>query len=521
MKTFIDRFSNSVKGVLSGFDRIVFKGLILPLMSASEVMSFLRSRGILNKEYKKWMLSRTKDVINTADQYARDNSGQPIVPLPTWRIRKEELAHKRQQEEQIETGLIGVWSCLERGSSYRAVYCKQAGFPQLRNYPTQCKHLYFYFDDSEFGFMNIRLQTWFPYHIQMCLNGREWLRRGLEKKGVDFHVHGNKFLHIADYQKAQQLLDEQLNTRFTDMLNGFTQRVFPGMEDILGPHLSYYWTLWQSEWATDLIFDSPDSLKAPMDALLRHAHIIGTSSRVLRYLDRPLTKAGRPDARSNDTVMTRVTDFNDGMRIRHWVDKNSVKLYNEQNVLRTEATINDPGKFKVFRHKQGQDEKEPKQRLPMRKGVMDIPLRASVSQDINNRFMDDLATLEEKTPIRNFMDELTVHITKNGRRFRGLDLVGKDRELLLALSDPAYMISGLTNKMLRERLSDTPFGSGRTDKQLSAKISRQLRLLRSHGIIRKLPRQNRYQVTVKGMRLANALNALLAASIENLLKIAA
>ena len=135
--------------------------------------------------------------------------------------------------------------------------------------------------------------------------------------------------------------------------------------------------------------------------------------------------------------------------------------------------------------------------------------------------MDDLATLEDKTPIRNFMDELTVHITRSGRRFRGLDPVGKDQELLLALSDPAYIISGLTNKMLRERLLDTSFGSGRTDKQLSAKISRHLRLLRSHGIIRKLPRQNRYQVTTKGMRLTNALNALLAASIENLLKIAA
>jgi hypothetical protein len=258
-----------------------------------------------------------------------------------------------------------------------------------------------------------------------------------------------------------------------------------------------------------------------MNALLRHAHIIGTSTRVLRYLDRPLTKAGRPDARSDDTVVTRMMDFNDGIRIRHRVDKNSVKLYNEQNNIRVETTVNDPGKFKIFRHKQGQGENEPKQRLPMRKGVMDIPLRASVSQDVNNRFMDDLATLEEKTPIRHFMEELTGHITKNGRRFRGLDPVGKDRELLLALSDPAYMISGLTNKMLRERLSNTPFGSSRTDKQLSAKISRHLRLLRSHGIIRKLPRQNRYQVTVKGMRLTNALSALLAASIENILKIAA
>ena len=254
--------------------------------------------------------------------------------------------------------------------------------------------------------MNIRLQTWFPYHIQICLNGREWLRRSLEREGMEFLVHGNKFLHIADYQKAQQLLDQQLDTRFTDMLDGFTQRIFPGMQDILGSHLSYYWTLWQSEWATDLIFDRPASLNAIMDALLRHAHITGTSSRVLRYLDRPLTKSGRPYANSNDTVVTRVTDFNDGMRIRHWVDKNSVKLYNEQNTLRVETTINDPGKFQVFRHKQGQVEHEPKQRLSMRKGVMDTPLRAAVSHDINKRFINDLATMQEKTPVRDLHEGL-------------------------------------------------------------------------------------------------------------------
>jgi len=54
--------------------------------------------------------------------------------------------------------------------------------------------------------MNIRLQTWFPYHIQICLNGREWLRRALEKEGIKFFAHGNKFLYTEDYQKAQQLL---------------------------------------------------------------------------------------------------------------------------------------------------------------------------------------------------------------------------------------------------------------------------------------------------------------------------
>jgi hypothetical protein len=293
------------------------------------------------------------------------------------------------------------------------------------------------------------------------------------------------------------------------------------MPQILGPHLSYYWTMWQSEWATDLIFASPDKLNPIMDALLRHAHINGTSTRVLRYLDRPITTAGKPYARSTDEVMTRLSDFNDGIRLRHWVDKNSVKLYNEQNVLRVETTINNPNKFRVFRHKQGQSPDEPKSRLPLRKGVADVPLRAIVSQEVNNRFMEDLSTLADDSPTRELIDEVTHHQIHGGRRFRALDPTGKDRELLQLIADPSLRISGLTNAMLRKHLAASPFAAGRTDRQLSAKISRQLRMLRAHGIIRKLPGQNRYQLTLKGVKLTNILNAFLAASIEKLLKIAA
>lgn len=510
-----------VKGTLSGFDRIVFKGCILPMMSYLEVMNFCRSMGILNKDYKNWMMAQTKLIIENAEQYAIDNCGQGITHIPTWRTRKETLAHERQQTTRITSGLIGIWSCLEAGSSYRAAYCPDRGYPLLKPYKTRCKHLYFYFDDPELGFMNIRLQTWFPYHIQVCVNGREWLRRSLEQKNIDFLVHGNKFLHIADYDGAQELLNEQLNARFAKLLTGFLPVVFPAMRDILGPYLSYYWTLWQSEWATDVIFSSPDKLSGLMDSLLRHAHMTGTSTRVLRYLDRPLTKAGKPDQRSSDDVITRLTDFNDGIRCRHWVGNNSVKVYNEQNVLRFETTINNPGKFLVFRHKQGESKDAPKQRRPMRKGVADIPLRAAVSQDINNRFMDDLSQLKDDTPVRDVIEAITSHTVKNGRRFRALEPAGKDRELLQAISDPAFRISGLTNKMLREKLAGTSFGGKLTEKQLSAKISRHLSLLRAHGLIRKLPRQHRYQLTLKGVRLTNMLNAILSVSIENLLEIAA
>jgi len=135
--------------------------------------------------------------------------------------------------------------------------------------------------------------------------------------------------------------------------------------------------------------------------------------------------------------------------------------------------------------------------------------------------MNDLATLQDKTPVYDIMNGLTTHLMRNGRRFRGLDPVGKDQELILALSDPAFFISGFTNKLLRKQLTKSLFGKGRTEKQLSAKISRNLRLLRVHGIIRKLPNQNRYQATLKGARLIKLLNVILAASTEELLKKAA
>ena len=150
-----------------------------------------------------------------------------------------------------------------------------------------------------------------------------------------------------------------------------------------------------------------------------------------------------------------------------------------------------------------------------------IPLRTKISQDVNNRFSEDLATLHDKIPAGKFIRKINHYVIKKGRCFRAMCLTGKDRELLQAISDPAYRISGLTNKMLRQSLADTSFGTGRTDKQLSGKISRHLRLLRAHGLIRKLPKQNRYQLTIKGVRLINIMNAFWAASTEDLMKIAA
>ena len=93
--------------------------------------------------------------------------------------------------------------------------------------------------------MSIRLQTWFPFAIQIALNGREWLRRLLDKEGCPYLLHGNKFLAIDDYDLAQRLLDFQLDTRWNEALAAFLPEVFPTIATTLGEKLTYYWTVWR------------------------------------------------------------------------------------------------------------------------------------------------------------------------------------------------------------------------------------------------------------------------------------
>lgn len=521
MNSFVQRFSGKIKGVISGFDRIVFKGCLRPLMFPDGAMAFFRSRGVLNKNYKQWVMAQSAMLVERADQYARATCGQKITPIPSCHERKEKIAHDRQRAMGLKHGLIGVWSCVEACSTFRACYDAQAGFPQLRPEYSRCKHLYFYYDHSDYGFMSVRLQTWFPYHIQIALNGREWLRRTLEKQDINFVLHGNKFLHITDYARAQKLLDTQRNTRWAPMLTGFLPKTFPTMSITLGPCLSYYWTLWQSEWATDYVFATPNDLNPIMEAILRHALMTGTCERVLRYMGRPVDTAGQPHPLANPEVLIRASRWHDGLRIRHWVDQNSVKLYNEHNVLRAEMTMNNPAMFRVFRRPEGRHGIGPKKRMSLRKGIADITVRSQVADDINRRFMEQMATLKDDKPMRDILNEVSQPGIQNGRRIRALDILGKDRELLQALADPQYAVAGVANKQLRRKLHASPWAKGGTDKQLSARVSRHLRLLRDHGLIRKMPCQRRYLLTAQGQLLTTALNAILAASTQQLINIAA
>ena len=521
MDKLIARLAHAIVAVLSGWDRFMLKGFIRPISYPEGAMDFLRIRKVLNKDYKVWAQDQSQQLIAGVEQFVQEKTGRGIIAIPSSRTRKEELAHRQQADLGIETGVIGAWSCVEAGQSFRACFDREKGFPQLRWEDVRCKHLYLYLDHQDYGFCNLRIQTWFPYQIQIALNGREWLGRQLDKAGIAYQRSGNKFLEIANPKTAQRLLDRQVEMKWPMLLDRLVPMIFPTRAQTLGNQLSYYWTIWQSEWATDLICQNSTTAQERMNDLMRHALITGTSDRVLRYLARPITCDGNPYARDKSQIVTRVATYHNGVRIRHWAGDNSAKVYNEQNVIRVETTINDPSAFKVMRKPQDAPAKEPKRRMSMRKGVADIAHRAAVSQGINNRVMDHLASLTDATPLVDLIAPYTRGFTKDGRRVRALEPVAKDRELLLALGDPKHGITGLSNGDLREILGEQPWGKKYSKKQLSARVSRSIVLLRNHGLIRKMPNQNRYQLTDAGRQLTATLSAALKASTIELMKMVA
>jgi hypothetical protein len=109
----------------------------------------------------------------------------------------------------------------------------------------------------------------------------------------------------------------------------------------------------------------------------------------------------------------------------------------------------------------------------------------------------------------------------DGKKIRALDAFGKDLELLRAISDPIFDVCSISNKELQNKLKDTSWAKGMSDKQLSGRISRHLLLLRQHGLIKKLPNQRKYSLTDKGRKITASICVALASSVNDLLKLSA
>lgn len=355
------------------------------------------------------------------------------------------------------TALEPCWSYSVRGDRGT----KRLG---LKRELRKCLHVYHYYQHPLVGLMYARVQTWFPFTVQVGLNGREWRARSLAAAGLPYRRRGNTFTWVQDFAKAQALLDEQLTVSWSELLDEVRGLVHPAHAGSLGKYRAdyYYWSLLQSEWATDVVFKDRTVLAARYEPWLRFALTSFASPDVLRFLGKKLTADGRVNGHFAGGVLSDLGRRVDGMRIKHRVGKNSVKRYDKAaTVLRVETTVDDPGAFKVYRPKAS----DPDGGLAwqaMRAGVADLHRRAEVSQASNERYLGCVAAVAHAEPLATAT--ATAKLSRRvkgpgggGRKARGLNpLSDEDAALLAVVGRPEYGVEGLRNRDVVAGLYDKP-----------------------------------------------------------------
>ena len=524
MLDLVQNLGGRVMGVLSGFDRLLFRGILRCVINPRGLNGYLYGAKVRMTDFDKHAQHVTAQVIEQSLQHARD-TGREVHYVNNSHVRKQQLALDIAARDGIREGLVCVLKAVEPCVSFAVRRNRETKTISLESRRRKCLHLYHYFLHPELGLMHVRLQTWFPFTLQICLNGREWLARSLDKAGIEYVRADNCICRVADLEAAQRLLDEQLRVNWPGLLNELRRLAHPAHESVFAncpEHARhYYWSLAESEWASDLLFHDPDDVLPLCERLVAYSMRVHGAGQVMRFLGRTVRRDGMPRSTFQGEIHSHVREFSQGLRIKHRLNANSVKMYNRPGVLRIETTINNPGEFKVWRTPEATPDAAPDW-LRLRKGVADLHRRAQVSQASNNRYATaQAAGLQEGVRLKELAAALCSRVRRPGRakpdgtrtrprQHRALNPFSpQDITVLTAISRPEFGVSGLCNQDLRVVLHGADPADPREKRRRSSRVSRQLSLLRAHGVLEKVSKSHRYRVTAKGQ---HALTALLAAA---------
>ena len=576
MRSFLSKFASLISGVLSGIDRLALVGRLRGISYRQGLQNYLWANRVLYKDFAQHSAQVSAQLEEASLRLAREK-GREIRYLNSAKQSKEDVAREIAARDRIKSGLICVLRSVDPCMSFHVRRNVKTHRLELGYRPRKCMHLYHYQIHPIFGFMHARIQTWFPFRIHVCINGREWLARQFDHARLKYVRRKNTFTWLEDIAAAQALFNQQLQAAWPALLDEIAGALNPAHADIFAKYpCPYYWCVDESEWASDVMFRSRSALERLYPQLLRHAVTSFSSLDVLRFLSQPLEASGKvPHARRHE-VSTNLKERLEGTRLKHWVDGNSIKMYDKSSVLRCETMIQDPEVFKVLRTAQGAPD-GPVDWRPLRKGVIDLPRRGEVAQAANERYLEALAAVHERTAVRDYVAPLcrptsvptaatpsmatpsmatpsmatplaatplaatplaatplaatpsmatplaaTPSATSTGRRVRALNPFGDNDALLLAaVARHEFCINGLRNRDIRRLLYPVPTEQVPEQRRRSAAVTRKLRLLCAHGLIERVPKTHRYLVTPIGRQKITAVLALRNASIEDLIKTAA
>jgi len=349
---------------------------------------------------------------------------------------------------------------------------------------------YFYCVDEDFGPVCVKFSGYFPYTGRLIINGNEYAKRQAAKAGIGFVPLDNAFAAVDDVAAVQAIcdgLDEDRITALAAKWLGILPHPFTADDAAAG--YGYELSVLQAEFSLTQMLDAPVAGRIFFDQLIRDNLDLGRPDRVSLIFDRRIVRKGK--RATPGRFRTRV--ITDGVVPSLHVDyKNSkIKQYHKLGkALRTETTINDTADFGVA------------------KGLSHLPQLKEIGFTASRRLLDVQRISHDPAEGAATLAALTNPVTSPaGTRTAGMPVTSpRVQALLAAICAFRLLPNGFTNRDLREHLA--PLLGLAPEDMTSGQITYDLRRLRIHGLIQRIPHSFRYRVTSTGIRQSLFLTRL-------------
>jgi hypothetical protein len=479
MTTLVERYADRILGVLSCYDRVIVRGTVRGFHYAGAMESYLRWRRIPLFDFPKFAKPYRDAIRDNAERLARE-AGIEVQFIRRHQQRKEDIVARIIEKRGEAPGLVAILSALETCESYEARYDKKRG-ASLRPDRAKCIHYYFYFIDDQLGLCFMRISTWCPFPAQLYVNGHNVLAAKLRAAGIGYRMLDNAFTHIDDWDSAQKLADESDSRLLHEKLDHYARRFCPPVESL---GVAYQWNLAQVEYATDIVFRRRADLGPVYDSLVRTAVHSVKAAHVATFLGRRLLRTNSEEI-GND-FDTRVQ----GTRIKHRMGPTSIKAYDKAGIiLRIETTTNNPKWFTHYRTVAHRDGTRSHELAPLKKSIYSLHDLRQLAVAANRRYLEFLSSLDDPTLGIEAVRRVSETVVQEGRSYRGFNFFSdEDVRLFEIVLRGEHTIQGLRNAHIREHLPD----------KSASQVSRMLRRLRGHGLVKKVGRTYKYYVTAAG-----------------------
>lgn len=480
MELITQTYKEKISGVLHCYDRIVITGTLPELCYSQGMTSYLYRNNIRIFDYPKFAEPYRDEVRANAERIAKEE-GVEIEHISKSHIRKEEVVQKVLRKRGAQPGMVHIISAMEACPSYKPWHNKSTGKTFLKGTQSKCLHYYFYFIDEQLGLCYVRVPTWCPFKLQIYFNGHQLLASELKKTGIDYTMIDNAFDSIADWDQAQRIANELDISKLHKRLDGFARKFCPVYKHF---NQVYHWSIMQAEYATDIVFKKQKDLQSIYSDLIATAIHTVKPENIATFLGQKLDPRYQAEIGNNYNIRI------EGSRIKHSMGSNSIKMYDKFNkILRIETTTNKVSFFKHYRKVEHRDGTTTTELAGMKKNIYSLAPLTKVMKDSNRRYIEFISAIQNKNVGRKRLEKVSQSKKENNRNYKGFNLFDKkDTAILLTLVKGQFNIAGFQNKNLREFLGGLNSGQ----------ISRLLKRLWVHGLVKKVKGTYKYYLTKLG-----------------------